>query len=120
MPEEDKSKDILEIVATGGLGALLAMCFQAVRASRERGVAEFNRNRYTVGLISAGAVGAMVSWGLASIGVNRQLSAVIIAMCGYVGGPLLDICYVEIQETIRAGFNGLQDWLKKSRWDKDA
>ena len=39
-------------------------------------------------------------------------------MCGYVGGPLLDIAYIEIKETIKAAFDGLQKWLLESRWDK--
>ena len=97
---------------------MLAMIFQGVRAGREHLGEPFDGWRFTVGLISAGAIGAIVAWGLNELGVSRQLSAIIIAMCGYVGGPLLDIAYTEIQETVKAAFDGVQKWLSEGKWDR--
>lgn len=97
---------------------MLAMIFQGVRAGREHLGEPFDGWRFTVGLISAGALGAIVAWGLNELGVSRQLSAIIIAMCGYVGGPLLDIAYTEIQETVKAAFDGVQKWLSEGKWDR--
>lgn len=63
-------------------------------------------------------MGAMTAWGLDELGVSDQLSAMIIAMLGYVGGPLLDIMYIEVQETLQAAFDGLQKWLNEGKWDR--
>lgn len=114
----EKEKTIYDIFITGIMGAGLAAAFQAIRASREHLGEPFNTKRFVAGLLSAGGVGAIVAWVLDSLDVDRQLSAVLIAMFGYVGGPLLDIAYVEIQETLKAGFDGLQKWLSEGRWDK--
>ncbi|WOL39572.1 hypothetical protein RAH42_10570 [Pyramidobacter sp. YE332] len=116
--EEQHERTLIDIAMTGGVGAMLAMIFQGVRAGREHLGEPFDGWRFTVGLISAGAIGAIVAWGLDSLGVSKQLSAVIISMCGYVGGPLLDICYTEIQETLQAAFDGLQKWLSEGKWDR--
>lgn len=116
--EEQHERTLIDIAMTGGVGAMLAMIFQGVRAGREHLGEPFDGWRFTVGLISAGAIGAIVAWGLNELGVSHQLSAIIIAMCGYVGGPLLDIAYTEIQETVKAAFDGLQKWLSEGKWDK--
>lgn len=116
--EEQHERTLIDIAMTGGVGAMLAMIFQGVRAGREHLGEPFDGWRFTVGLISAGAIGAIVAWGLNELGVSRQLSAIIIAMCGYVGGPLLDIAYTEIQETVKAAFDGLQKWLSEGKWDR--
>lgn len=116
--EEQHERTLIDITMTGGVGAMLAMIFQGVRASREHLGEPFDGWRFTVGLVSAGAIGAIVAWGLNELGVSRQLSAIIIAMCGYVGGPLLDIAYTEIQETVKAAFDGLQKWLSEGKWDR--
>ncbi|WP_321823088.1 phage holin family protein [Pyramidobacter piscolens] len=116
--EEQHERTLIDIAMTGGVGAMLAMIFQGVRASREHLGEPFDGWRFTVGLVSAGAIGAIVAWGLNELGVSRQLSAIIIAMCGYVGGPLLDIAYTEIQETVKAAFDGLQKWLSEGKWDR--
>lgn len=116
--EEQHERTLIDIAMTGGVGAMLAMIFQGVRAGREHLGEPFDGWRFTVGLISAGALGAIVAWGLNELGVSRQLSAIIIAMCGYVGGPLLDIAYTEIQETVKAAFDGLQKWLSEGKWDR--
>ena len=116
--EEQHERTLIDIAMTGGVGAMLAMIFQGVRASREHLGEPFDGWRFTVGLVSAGAIGAIVAWGLNELGVSRQLSAIIIAMCGYVGGPLLDIAYAEIQETVKAAFDSLQKWLLEGKWDR--
>ncbi len=116
--EELNDKTIVDLMVTGGAGAALAICFQIIRASREHFGEPFNGRRFVVGCISAGGVGALIAWVLEAWHVNRELSAVVIAMGGYVGGPLLDICYQEIQETLQAAFDGVQKWLNESRWDK--
>ena len=116
--EEQHERTLIDIAMTGGVGAMLAMIFQGVRAGREHLGEPFDGWRFTVGLISAGAIGAIVAWGLNELGVSRQLSAIIIAMCGYVGGPLLDIAYTEIQETVKAAFDGVQKWLSEGKWDR--
>lgn len=116
--EEQHERTLIDIAMTGGVGAMLAMIFQGVRAGREHLGEPFDGWRFTVGLISAGALGAIVAWGLNELGVSRQLSAIIIAMCGYVGGPLLDIAYTEIQETVKAAFDGVQKWLSEGKWDR--
>ena len=116
--EEQHEKTLVDLMMTGCIGATLAMIFQGVRASREHLGEPFDGWRFTVGLVSAGAIGAIVAWGLNELGVSRQLSAIIIAMCGYVGGPLLDIAYTEIQETVKAAFDSLQKWLLEGKWDR--
>ena len=116
--EEQHERTLIDIAMTGGVGAMLAMIFQGVRAGREHLGEPFDGWRFTVGLISAGAIGAIVAWGLNELGVSRQLSAIMIAMCGYVGGPLLDIAYTEIQETVKAAFDGVQKWLSEGKWDR--
>ncbi|EFB91554.1 hypothetical protein HMPREF7215_2815 [Pyramidobacter piscolens W5455] len=116
--EEQHEKTLIDLMMTGCIGAALAMIFQGVRASREHLGEPFNGWRFTVGLTSAGALGAMTAWGLDELGVSDQLSAMIIAMLGYVGGPLLDIMYIEVQETLQAAFDGLQKWLNEGKWDR--
>lgn len=112
-------KTLLDLVITGGLGAGLAALFQAIRAARKHGDEEFNVRRFLVGVLSAGGVGALVAWTLENFGVSRELSAVIIAMCGYTGGRLLDLVEAEIPETIQAAFDGLQKRLQEGKWHKD-
>lgn len=118
MFEEQPQKTVYDLMLTGGIGAVLAMAFQAIRSSREHMGEDFNLRMFLVGLISAGGVGTIVAWTLDAMGISRELSAVVIAMSGYVGGPLLDICYREIQETLQAAFDGLQKYLSEGKWDK--
>lgn len=117
--EETESKTLLDLVVTGGIGAALAAIFQAVRAARKHGGEEFCLRRFVAGLASAAAVGAIVAWTLDAFNVNKELSAVIIAMCGYTGGRLLDIVESEIPETIQSAFDGLQKRLQEGKWRKD-
>ena len=117
--EETESKTLLDLVVTGGIGAALAAIFQAVRAARKHGREEFCLRRFVAGLASAAAVGASVAWTLDAFNVNRELGAVIIAMCGYTGGRLLDIVESEIPETIQSAFDGLQKRLQEGKWRKD-
>ena len=114
----DKEQSIVDIAAAGVSGAMLAAVFQAIRASREHAGETFNARRFAVGIASAGAVGAVVAWVLQGFGVNLYLEAAIISTMGYVGGPLLDMLYHEVQETAHAGFDGLQKWLSDGKWDK--
>ena len=102
--------------AAGASGALLAAVFQAIRASREHAGETFNARRFAVGIASAGGVGAVTAWILRGFNVNHHLEAAVVSMMGYVGGPLLDMLYCEAQETIQAGFDGLQKWLSEGRW----
>jgi MFS family permease len=117
--EETESKTLLDLVVTGGIGAALAAIFQAVRAARKHGGEEFCLRRFVAGLASAAAVGAIVAWTLDAFDINKELSAVIIAMCGYTGGRLLDIVESEIPETIQSAFDGLQKRLQEGKWRKD-
>ena len=117
--EENESKTFIDLLITGGLGAALAAIFQAVRAARKHGDEAFDLRRFMVGVLSAGAVGAVVAWTLDNFHVNKELSAVIIAMCGYTGGRLLDLVEAEIPETIKAAFDGLQKKLMEGRWKRD-
>lgn len=117
--EEHESKTLIDLAITGGLGAALAAVFQAVRAVRRHKEDEFNTRRFIAGLASAAAVGAIAAWVLDAFGVTRELRAVIIAMCGYTGGRLLDIVETEIPETIQAGFDGLQKRLQEGKWKQN-
>ena len=119
MPQEEESKTLFDLMITGGVGAALAALFQAVRAARKHGDEEFNLKRFIAGLASAAAVGAIVAWTLDAFDVNKELSAVIIAMCGYTGGRLLDIVESEIPDTIQSAFDGLQKRLQEGKWRKD-
>ena len=112
----DKEQSIVDIAAAGASGALLAAVFQAIRASREHAGETFNARRFAVGIASAGGVGAVTAWILRGFNVNPHLEAAVISMMGYVGGPLLDMLYREAQETVQAGFDGLQKWLSEGRW----
>ena len=112
----DKEQSIVDIAAAGASGALLAAVFQAIRASREHAGETFNAQRFAVGIVSAGGVGAVTAWILRGFNVNHHLEAAVISMRGYVGGPLLDMLYREAQETVQAGFDGLQKWLSEGRW----
>ena len=119
MPGENEKKTLIDLAMTGGIGAVLAAVFQAVRAARKHGDEAFNLHRFCIGLASAGAVGAIAAWMLAALNVNGELAAVIVAMCGYTGGRLLDIVETEIPETIQAGFDGLQKKLQEGKWKND-
>lgn len=118
MPGED-DKTLIDIAVTGGIGALVAVFFAAIRAARAHIDDTFNFKRFAVGLLSAGGVGAIVAWGLDALAVSRELSAIIIAMCGYCGGRLLDVVEAELPETIKAAFDGLQKKLSEGKWIKD-
>lgn len=111
MPLPEKEKTLMEIAITGMIGAVLAAAFQVIRALREHAGEPFNPRRFLVGMVGAGGVGFIAALFLDSVGVDRQMSGVLIAMCGYVGGPLLDLLIAEVPETIKAGFDGLQKWL---------
>lgn len=119
MTGENQEKTLIDIAITGGLGALIAVIFQAIRASREHISDTWDLKRFVIGLCSAGGVGAIVAWSLEYFGVGKELSAVIIAMCGYTGGRLLDIVEAEIPETVKAGFDGLQKRLTEGKWKND-
>jgi small basic protein len=119
MPGENQEKTLVDLAITGGIGAVLAALFQAVRAARKHGDEEFNLKRFVVGLASAGAVGTIVAWTLDYFGIGGELSAVIVAMCGYTGGRLLDIVETEVPETIQAGFDGLQKKLQEGKWKQN-
>lgn len=119
MPGENQEKTLVDLAITGGIGAVLAALFQAVRAARKHGDEAFNLRRFCVGLASAGAVGAIAAWTLDYFGIGGELSAVIVAMCGYTGGRLLDIVETEVPETIQAGFDGLQKKLQEGKWKND-
>lgn len=119
MPGEGQDKTLIDIAVTGGIGALVAIFFAAIKAARTHVDDSFNLKRFAVGLFSAGGVGAIVAWGLDACEVSRELSAIIIAMCGYCGGRLLDVVEAELPETIRAAFDGLQKRLSEGKWNKD-
>ena len=119
MPGEGHDKTLLDLAVTGGIGALGAVFFAAIRAGRAHVDDTFNVKRFAVGLFSAGGVGALVAWGLDALSVSRELSTIIIAMCGYCGGRLLDVVEAELPETIRAAFDGLQKRLSEGRWGKN-
>ena len=119
MPGEGQDKTLLDLAVTGGIGALVAVFFAAIRAARAHVDDTFNLKRFAVGLFSAGGVGALVAWVLDALSVSRELSAIIIAMCGYCGGRLLDVVEAELPETIRAAFDGLQKRLSEGRWGKN-
>ena len=115
----EKEKTLIEIAITGMIGAGLAAAFQVIRALREHAGEHFNARRFFVGMAGAAGVGFITALFLDSVGVGRQMGGVLIAMCGYVGGPLLDLLMAEIPETIQAGFDGLQKWLLEGRWHKN-
>lgn len=117
--EEMHDKSLLDLLITGGMGALLAVLFQAARAARHHASDEWDWRRFVAGLASAAAVGALAAWGLEAFNVSRELSAVIIAMCGYTGGRLLDLVEAEVPETIQAAFDGLQKRLHEGKWKQD-
>lgn len=117
--EEMNEKSLWDILVTGGVGALLAVLFQAVRAARHHHEEEWNWKRFAAGLASAGATGAIAAWTLDALNVSKELSAVIIAMCGYTGGRLLDLVEAEVPETLQSAFDGLQKRLQEGKWRKD-
>ena len=119
MPGEGQDKTLIDIAVTGGIGALVAIFFAAIKAARTHVDDSFNLKRFAVGLFSAGGVGAIVAWVLDYFGIGRELSAVIIAMSGYCGGRLLDIVEAELPETIKAAFDGLQKRLSEGKWKND-
>ena len=119
MTGENSEKTLVDIAITGGVGAFIAVIFAAVRAAKDHVDDSFNWKRFAVGLFSAGGVGALVAWALDYVGVGKELSAVIIAMCGYTGGRLLDIVEAEIPDTIKAFFDGIQSRLREGKWRRD-
>lgn len=114
--EEQHEKELYDLLVTGGWGAVLAIIFQAAGLSYRK--EKFNWASCVVSLVNAGCVGALTAWMTEEFSVPYRLRAVIIAICGRVGAPLLDIIYVEVQETVKAAFDGLQHWLEEGRWDK--
>lgn len=115
---EQSDKTLIDIAITGGMGALVASIFAAIRAAKEHADDDFSMKRFAVGLFSAGGVGALVAWGLDYFSVGKELSAVIIAMCGYTGGRLLDVIEAELPETVKAFFDGIQKKLSEGRKPK--
>lgn len=118
MTGEQHEKTLVELIITGLIGAGLAALFQSVSAWRKH-AEKFDRKKFIIGLTSAGCVGAVVAWSLEAYGVNREASAAIIAMCGYVGGALLDLTEREVPETLQAGFDGLQKRLHEGKLKND-
>ena len=118
MTDQSSDKTLVDIAITGGMGALVAAIFAAIRAAKEHADNDFSMKRFFVGLFSAGGVGALVAWGLDYFNVGKELSAVIIAMCGYTGGRLLDVIDAELNETVKAAFDGNQKRLSEGRKPK--
>lgn len=117
MPHEEQSKDFIDLVSSGVFGASLAVLFKCICIVRRQPDGRpITWQQALVELSGAGAVGAVTSWCLESFRVNSQMSAVIIAMSGYVGGPLLDICYKEIQQLFQAVFDGVEKWIEDGKW----
>ncbi|MGI6076444.1 MAG: phage holin family protein [Pyramidobacter sp.] len=114
--EEQHEKELYDLLVTGGWGAVLAIIFQAAGLSYRK--EKFSWASCVVSLVNAGCVGALTAWMTEEFSVPYRLRAVIIAICGRVGAPLLDIIYVEVQETVKAAFDGLQHWLEEGRWDR--
>lgn len=112
---EQGDKTLIDIAITGGMGALVAAIFAAIRAAKEHADDDFSVKRFAVGLFSAGGVGALVAWGLDYFSVGKELSAVIIAMCGYTGGRVLDVIDAELPETVKAAFDGIQKRLSEGK-----
>lgn len=115
--EEQHEKELYDLLVTGGWGAVIAMIFQAAGMFRGEDK-KFRWESCVVSLINAGCVGALTAWLVNEFDVPYRLRAVIIAICGRVGAPLLDIVYIEVQETVKAAFDGLQEWLLKGKWDR--
>ena len=118
MPGEHEEKTLLDLLIVGGVGAVVAALFQAVRAMRTHASEEWNWTRFLVGVVSAAAFGALVAWGLDALNVSHEWMAVAIASCGYVGGRLFDILESEVPETVQAAFDGLQKRLQEG-WHKE-
>lgn len=118
--EENESKTLIDLLIIGLTGAVEAAAFQAVRALRKHSADEWSLPHFIAGLASAAAVGAIAAWSLDALDMNRELSAVIIAMCGYTGGRLLDLIEAEVPETIQAAFDGLQKKLQEGKWKNDS
>ena len=118
MTDQSSDKTLVDIAITGGMGALVAAIFAAIRGAKEHANDDFSMKRFFVGLLSAGGVGALVAWGLDYFNVGKELSAVIIAMCGYTGGRLLDVIDAELPETVKAFFDGVQKKLSEGRKPK--
>ena len=112
---EQGDKTLLDIAITGGMGALVAAIFAAIRVAKEHADDDFSVKRFAVGLFSAGGVGALVAWGLDYFNVGKELSAVIIAMSGYTGGRVLDVIEAELPETVKAAFDGIQKRLSEGK-----
>ena len=113
--EENGSKTFIDLAITGLLGAALAALFQSVRALRRHKDDQFKIRYFCAGLASAAAIGAIAAWTLDALHAPKQLSAVIISMCGYTGGRLLDLIESEIPETLQAAFDGLQKKLQEGK-----
>ena len=117
--EELHEKSLFELLMIGGVGAVLAVLSQAVRATRKHYEEEWNWPRFIVGIAGAALVGAITAWTLDALHVPREWIAVGIAGSGYAGGRLLDILESEVVETVQAGFNGLQKRLEEGKWHRD-
>ena len=116
--EELNEKSLFDLLLIGGVGAFLAAIFQAIRAVRRHYEEEWDWKRFIVGIVSASAAGAIMAWALDACHVSREISAVVIAMSGYVGGRLLDMLETEIPETVQAGF-ALKFWRALKKGDAD-
>lgn len=114
----EKEPTLFEVIYVGAMSAGLAALFQAIRASREHMNDPFSLRRFLRGVLSACAVGMLAGWLLTGLRVGRMFAAAIIGMSGYVGGPLLDLLYTEVKETLQAAFDGLQKWLSEGRWGR--
>ena len=59
MTDQSSDKTLVDIAITGGMGALVAAIFAAIRAAKEHADDDFSMKRFAVGLFSAGGVGAL-------------------------------------------------------------
>lgn len=119
MTAEEQGKDVFYVLYTGVMGALLSAMFKGVHlARRDKNGNPLSRGKIIVELSSAGAVGAVTAWVIDGIGLPRNITAAIIAMSGYVGGPLLDVACSHFQELMESGFKGLKTWLEEHGWSK--
>lgn len=112
----EESESLIGLAVTGALGAILAALFHSIRVARAIRDTKFSTRHFAAGILSAGGAGALVAWMLDGLGVNHELAAVIIAMCGYTGGCLLDLIASELPNTIHAAFAGIQKRLSHGSW----
>lgn len=112
MPNKEKTTmDIVFLVFSLGVVGFIS---RAIRYARDYGSERpFNWGRFVICTISASFVSVLIGLLLDGMHIDHELILAVAGATGYVGGPLLDMAYDEILETIKILFDSFQNQIRR-------